>query len=148
MQNRNSLAPGEMQGQGITYACLTGGLHNTLEVYRQLCGQHIMAIATNGLGRVQRSRLADFLPMAAALFISEEIGCIKPSGTFFKRITDVLGCAPHECLMVGDSLSSDIAGAKNAGMAACWYDRKGKGERCQAAADYRISRLRELLKIL
>ena len=122
MQNRNSLAPGEMQGQGITYACLTGGLHNTLEVYRQLCGQHIMAIATNGLGRVQRSRLADFLPMTAALFISEEIGC--------------------------DSLSSDIAGAKNAGMAACWYDRKGKGERSQAAADYRISRLRELLKIL
>ena len=79
-----------------------------------------MAIATNGLGRVQRSRLADFLPMTAALFISEEIGCIKPSGTFFERITDVLGCAPHECLMVGDSLSSDIAGAKNAGMAACW----------------------------
>ncbi len=118
---------------------------DTLDVYRTLGKQHKMVIATNGMAQVQRSRLLDFLPTTTALFISEESGCIKPSKAFFKHMTDSLGCAPAECLMIGDSLSSDIAGAKSVGMAACWYDCKRKGSSNQRAADYYISKLGELL---
>ena len=121
---------------------------DTLEIYKRLAEQHKMVIATNGLGRVQRSRLVDFLPMTTGVFISEEVGCIKPSRAFFNRMTDTLECAPGNCLMIGDSLSSDIAGAKSAGMAACWYNRKGKSGSHQQIADFQISKLRELLSFL
>ncbi len=120
---------------------------DTLEVYRALSRQHTMIIATNGMGQVQRSRLRDFFPITARLYISEEVGQIKPSPLFFKRILDQLPCAPDACLMIGDSLSSDMMGAKNAGMAACWYDHTGQGVSRQKAADYRISNLRELLSL-
>ena len=121
---------------------------DTLEVYRRLSEEHKMIIATNGLGQVQRSRLRDFLPITASLYISDEVGCIKPSTRFFTRIIDDLGCAPQECLMIGDSLSSDITGAKNAGMASCWYDNKGRGSQEQKKADYHISKLSELLSLV
>lgn len=120
---------------------------DTLDVYRALSGQHVMAIATNGLGRVQRSRLLAFLPVTAALFISEEVGLIKPSKLFFRHIIDALECTPSECLMVGDSLSSDIAGAKNAGMATCWYNHKGEECSNPKIVDYHISKLRQLFTL-
>ncbi|NBJ90052.1 HAD hydrolase-like protein [Acutalibacter sp. 1XD8-36] len=50
--------------------------------------------------------------------------------------------------MIGDSLSSDIMGAKNAGIATCWYDHKGQGVSGRDAADYHISNLRELLSLV
>ena len=119
---------------------------DTLALYEELSQQHTMIIVTNGLGQVQRSRLLDFLPMTARLYISEEVGCIKPSALFFKRIIDDLGCAPSECLMIGDSISSDINGAKHAGMATCWYNYKGSSANPKTA-DYQISKLCELLPL-
>lgn len=97
---------------------------DTLEIYQALSQEHKMLIATNGLGQVQRGRLKDFMPMTSGLYISEEVGDIKPSRKFFERILRDLNGAPRDCLMIGDSLSSDIYGAKNIGMAACWYNPK------------------------
>ncbi len=99
---------------------------NTFEIYKQLAGAHKLVLATNGVSRVQRPRLRPLLPYTEAVFISEELGCIKPAQGFFRRMLADLQCPPEDCLMVGDSLSSDIAGAVAAGMAACWYNPKGK----------------------
>lgn len=118
---------------------------DTLDIYRALSEQHKMIIATNGIGQIQRSRLQDFLPMTAGLFISEEIGCIKPSKGFFTRILDRVQCIPDECLMIGDSLSTDIAGAKKAGIPTCWYNFKQKPVCGDLPADYCISVIKELI---
>lgn len=121
---------------------------DTLEIYQSLSRHHKMIIATNGVSRVQRSRVIDFLPMTAGLYISEEIGSIKPSREFFSRILMDFGAAPCNCLMIGDSVSSDILGAKNAGMATCWYNFKHKPIPDGNTVDYTISKLSELYSIV
>ncbi len=39
------------------------------------------------------------------------------------------GIARDNCLLVGDSLSSDIRGANNAGIPCCWYNPKRRLDR-------------------
>lgn len=121
---------------------------DTLAVYRQLSKTHKMVLATNGVSRVQRPRIEAFLPYTEAVFISEEMGCIKPGRDFFEKMLTALRCVPEDCLMTGDSLSSDIAGANAAGMPACWYNPKGKPASQDAAPAYTIRSLRELLQVL
>lgn len=99
---------------------------DTLEVFRELAGAHKLVLATNGVSRVQRPRIRELLPYTEAVFISEEVGCVKPGAAFFQKMLADLGCGPEDCLMVGDSLSNDIKGAGKVGMPACWYNPKGK----------------------
>ena len=50
--------------------------------------------------------------------------------------------------MVGDSLTSDILGGRNAGIATCWVNSKGKPGREDIPADYEIKALSELESLL
>lgn len=43
--------------------------------------------------------------------------CGKPERLFFMELCEALQMRPAECVLIGDNLESDIAGAKNAGMA-------------------------------
>lgn len=58
---------------------------------------------------------------------SEAARCYKPSPAIFLQAVERLGFAPGEVLHVGDSALEDVAGAKRAGLRACFVDRKGKG---------------------
>ena len=49
------------------------------------------------------------------LFISEEIGCRKPSIEIFHHVEQTLDLEPIELLHVGDSPREDYHGARNAG---------------------------------
>ncbi len=40
----------------------------------------------------------------------------KPEPIFFQELCERLGVSPARCLLIGDNLESDIAGAKNLGM--------------------------------
>lgn len=85
-----------------------------------------VTVITNGFADVQRSRLegSGLLPHISHVFISEEIGAAKPQPAFFDYVLRALGNpAPAACLVVGDSLSSDIAGGNAAGMDTVWFDR-------------------------
>jgi 2-haloacid dehalogenase len=50
--------------------------------------------------------------------------------------------------MVGDSLSSDIQGGTNYGIATCWYNPNGKSARAVDRVTHEIRRLEELLEIV
>ena len=51
-----------------------------------------------------------------------------PSRTrvFFAYVLDKAGLQSGECAVIGDSLTSDIRGANNAGILSIWYNAKGK----------------------
>lgn len=120
----------------------------TLEVYSRLAKRVKNVVATNGIGWVQRARLHDFLPDTQDVFISEEMGIIKPAAKFYEILLSRLGCRPDRCLMIGDSLFNDIAGAKAAGIPACWYNRKKKPLPQGTAVDYVIEGIEELEALL
>lgn len=108
-------------------------------------------IASNGVIDTQYSRLesAGIGPFFDGIFISEEIGFHKPQKAYFDacfaRIPDF---AREEAVLIGDSLSSDIRGAKNAGIASIWLNRNGRTALPEHRPDYEIHSLRELRGIL
>ena len=59
---------------------------STLQVYTRLSEKYKLVLATNGIERIQRNRLSDFMPHTYKTYISETIGCIKPSKQFFEYI--------------------------------------------------------------
>lgn len=85
-----------------------------------------VSIATNGLSQMQRARLIEFGPYRYELFISEEMGAIKPMDEFGKIMLKTLQAQAQECLFVGDSLASDIALANKLGMDAIWVNPEGR----------------------
>jgi putative hydrolase of the HAD superfamily len=52
--------------------------------------------------------------------ISSDVGYLKPHPKIFQHALEALGVVPEETMMVGDSLRSDVAGAKALGMVAVW----------------------------
>lgn len=47
---------------------------------------------------------------------SEEVGVEKPDSRIFEAALEALNCRSEECLMIGDRLTKDIAGANKAGV--------------------------------
>ena len=95
---------------------------------RALAPHCTLAIITNGVPAVQRSRIAAS-PLSGLfpyLFISGEMGTQKPERAFFQTVFHTMGITePGRAVVVGDSLSADIQGAANAGLPSVWYNPKG-----------------------
>ena len=60
------------------------------------------------------------------LVTSEDVRAYKPRPECFLAGLEKLGLAPHEVVHVGDSLSSDVAGANALGIPAVWVNRGGR----------------------
>ena len=121
------------------------------EVVRSLYGRVGMLILTNGLSEVQRPRVerSAIRNYIADVVISEEVGAAKPDPAIFDVAFARMGW-PHktQVLMVGDSLTSDIAGANAYGIDACWFNPAGKERQAGLSIRYEIARLDELLGIV
>ena len=82
-------------------------------------------IVTNGIARVQHGRMdrSEVKPFISGMVISEEVGVAKPDPKMLFMGMEMAGVTDKaRALMLGDSLSSDIAAAANAGIDACWYN--------------------------
>lgn len=98
------------------------------EAIRALGSRFNLALVTNGLPEVQRPRLnrSALRDAFAHVFISEEIGVAKPGAAFFEHVFRALGNPPKSAaLLIGDSLTSDMAGGINYGIDTCWYNPRG-----------------------
>ena len=129
----------------------TALLPHALEVVQTLSRTHKLYIVTNAVASVQRARLAAsaIAPYITAAFISEEAGAAKPSRAYFDYVfARIDGITADNCLVIGDSLSSDIKGANNAGLPACWYNLKNDPRPDDVTIDYEIRDLRELYDIV
>ena len=58
------------------------------------------------------------------------------------------GITRENCLVIGDSLTSDIQGANNYGLACCWFNPKKAPKPESLRVDYEIRDLRELYNIV
>lgn len=120
-------------------------------VVRTLSGTHRLALATNGIADVQRSRVAksDIGPLFEAVAISDEMGVAKPAAGFFEGLFRKLGEPDTaEVLMVGDGLSSDIRGGIDFGIDTCWFNPSGAPNPDGVTPTYEIRSLTEILGIV
>lgn len=87
-----------------------------------------LGLVTNGISQVQRTRIArlGLEDLFSAIVVSSEVGVAKPAREIFDIVLDGLGNPSRDSVvMVGDSLSSDVAGANASGIDACWYNPHG-----------------------
>ena len=125
------------------------------QIIKDLKGKVLQCGATNGTkkaqtGKLKNSGLGELFDL---VFISEDIGAEKPAKAFFdKALEEVKGQIGEfeldEVLMVGDSLTSDIKGANNAGIKACWYNPEGVVCDKAVQIDYEIKDLHEVFDLL
>ncbi len=81
--------------------------------------------------------------------LSFEVGAIKPDKKMFDCILKKTRVLPSEVLMVGDSLRSDIIGAKKAKMHNCWINRPNKSyDLAKVVPEFEIKSFNELPKVL
>ena len=121
-----------------------------------LAERYTVCAASNGPFDQQQSRLrlAGYLPYFHHLFISEEIGAQKPSPVFFERSMKRLNAGreialrPHEVLMVGDSLTSDMAGGIGYGLKTCFFNPHARKVPSDVPVEYAIKQLDEIRTIL
>lgn len=79
------------------------------------------------------------------VFISEQMGCKKPEKIYFDKVFEAIGDVDRkEVLLLGDSLTSDMQGGRNAGVDTCRLGNAAGDPRC----DYVIGDLMEALPIL
>ena len=100
---------------------------------------------------MQKSRLAGagLTPFFSHIIISGEIGCEKPDPLFFEQTLARCGISDRaKALVVGDSLSADIAGGNSCGLDTCWYNPKGVPDPVKLRPTYTIDSLYALPSLL
>ena len=124
------------------------GAEEALEV---LSKKYRLFLASNGTASVQRGRMdsANLYRFFEKIFISQEIGHNKPSKAYFDAcFAQILDFDPARAIIVGDSLSSDILGGKNAGIATCWVNPDHAPCREDVRPDYEIEAIAQLDDLL
>ena len=122
-----------------------------LETLKALKGKVIQCCATNGVLAVQEQRLKEsgLADIFDRIYISSAMGVSKPAKEYFVRILDDLaGIKTDEVLMVGDSLTSDMKGAANAGIPKCFFNRRRKEVRADFEIEYMIEDISEVMSIV
>lgn len=124
---------------------------NIINILYDLKTKYKMYVTTNGKEYVQRNKLknAGIINLFDAIFISENIGYNKPDVKYFEKIMKFIGdYKKDEILMIGDTLNSDIAGANNASIKCCYFNRKDESIDPEYKIDYMISNHKELYNFL
>jgi putative hydrolase of the HAD superfamily len=117
---------------------------------QRLSRRFLLATVTNGVDRVQRSRLriARIEAYFDSIITSERCGFAKPDPRIVHSALEALGVSPREAVLVGDDPQSDGAAALAAGVRFFWVD-DGKPRRPGVRTPRnRIRRWPELLAAL
>ena len=121
------------------------------EAVERLSKKYKLYLASNGTAKVQAGRLksANISRFFEEVFVSQEIGANKPAVEYFERcFARIPDFDKTKAIIVGDSLTSDILGGQNAGIATCWVNPHHKAGREDIRVDYEIEALSQLESLL
>jgi len=129
------------------YFCL---MPDAERVVKYLAGKYLLTIISNGFKEVQYYKFehSGLAPYFTHTLISEEVGINKPQPGIFEIALERNGITAAEALMIGDSYSSDIAGAKAAGIDQMWITNEGVKELPNEGATYVVPKLTDVMEIV
>lgn len=120
-------------------------------ILEYLKGRYTLYALTNGIAKTQHKRLSlsGIDKYFEKIFISEEIGASKPSKEYFERSLAIAGIKEKsECIMIGDSITSDMLGAHNAGIDKIWFNPEHRENGKNIKIEFEIEKLSEIKNIL
>lgn len=121
--------PEVVNGQYFTNLGKGGALlPGALELVERMAQKYTLYIVTNGNAVTQKTRLENsgLLRWVRDYFVSEDAGAAKPDPRYFDYVfSRIPGLERAKALVIGDSLTSDIQGAVNAGLDSLYYHPDG-----------------------
>jgi 2-haloacid dehalogenase/putative hydrolase of the HAD superfamily len=79
---------------------------------------------------------------------SEELKVYKPHSRLFDEAIRKMDVAREATAFVGDTITSDVLGAKKAGLTAIWYNKKKRVPKPEVRPDFEIREMAEILEIV
>ena len=110
----------------------------TLDVLRP---RFTLGLLSNGNGYPERCGLPGRFTFVV---FSQDVGVEKPDPGIFAAACKQAACKPGELMHVGDSLVSDVAGARGAGAISVWLNRDGVVNSTAIRPDHEIETLAQL----
>ena len=131
-------------------------IDGAMDLLDYLSDKYILCVASNGpyLQQLNRLKVCGMFRYFSDFFISEEVGSQKPSSSFFNTCINRLNAKsketilPCEMMIIGDSLSSDMAGGIQIGMQTCFYNPAQKPIPCEMNLTHQVTSLKEIKNIL
>ncbi len=151
------LGRGDVDGSALnldyreTLANYAYPVEGMIEFIKELSEYGEVDIITNGIPKVQRSRLAiaGIDKIVAHIFISGEIGINKPAKEYFDHVlANIAEKDKEKIVVIGDSLTSDIKGANNSGLDCVWFNPKKHENSGIAEPTYIVNNIDQLREIL
>jgi FMN hydrolase / 5-amino-6-(5-phospho-D-ribitylamino)uracil phosphatase len=105
----------------------------------------VLGLVSNGNSYPERCGLDG---QFAFVVFAHEVGLEKPHPAMFRAACRRADCAEDEFMHVGDSLRSDVQGAKAIGAFAVWLNRSGVPRPSDVDPDFEIGTLLELNPLL
>ena len=127
-----------------------------IDLVKYLNKKYTLCVASNGpheqqINRLRIGKLYDYITY---FFTSERLGVQKPSSEFFEACFEELrndkfpDLLPGEVMIIGDSVTADIAGGKQMGIHTCLYTCGKKYPNGVQEADYIVDSLNAIKEIL
>lgn len=122
---------------------MSGLFPGTIELLNHLRPRYGLHIITNGFELTQATKLesSGLRPLFDQVITSEGAGAGKPDKRIFEKALKMAKADASESLMIGDSISADMAGARAVGMDQVHFASEGGAD---PEATYRITRIDEL----
>lgn len=114
-----------------------------------LSNKYQIFAASNGVydmqvNRIKKSNLDKYFD---EIFVSDKIGFEKPDKRFFQKIMNITKFSNNDLIMIGDSIKSDIIGAKNSNIKSIYFNKENK-KNSDENFTYQVKNLSEIKKIL
>jgi len=129
---------------------IAADLYDDIDILNYLYNKYDLFIASNGMLETQKNRLSEakIYNYFKDYYVSEKIGYNKPDIKFFEYIfNDLNDYNKENYVIIGDRISTDIIGGKNAGIKTIYLNRLNIKD-TNKISDYEIKSLNELKNIL
>lgn len=100
-------------------------LYDEVREFFEKCPYPIYIISNNGEEYIAEAMKVNGL-QPAGIVTADMVKAYKPHPTLFKKALEVSGCNADEVVHIGDSITSDVNGAKAVGIKPILVDRDGK----------------------
>jgi len=124
-------------------------LPDAAEVIRTLATRYPLTIVSNGFIEVQYKKisLSGLGDCFTHVVLSEEVGAQKPNPVIYEKALSLNGLKAEDVVMIGDSWTSDIQGAINAGIDQIWVTN-GRAVGPDQPATFIVEQLKDVLPML
>ena len=118
---------------------------DVLPLLDSIAGRYALGLVSNGNGYPERCGLQGRF---AFVILAQNVGVEKPDPTIFQQACREACCSPEQLMHIGDSLVTDVAGARRAGLVSVWLNRERKPNHTGIRPDFEIHSLIEIEKLL